>query len=1262
MKSKSYVSILSIATLLLLLSVSSKICASDYTISFSGTGASTSVENVIVQNLTKGTTISVPAGNVLVLSEGLNAINLLTENNESLKIYPNPIIDKSTISFNSKSSGITQINVLALDGRKMVGIIKKINEGVNLFQLTLPRGAYTLQVTGIGFSNSAKVISQSSNFSQPNIIFIDSKKANTLQKSKSAVIPMTYTAGDLLLFKAYSGNYTSVLTDIITGNKTINFNFVECKDVDGNYYSTVTIGSQVWMAENLKTSKYRNNIAITDKTNLSTWGTSTTQASSNYATPSNSTTYGKLYNWYAVSSTNNLAPLGWHIPTDADWTSLSDFLGGLNLAGDKLKEKGNLHWATANTTATNITGFTALPGGSRSTDNSIYDIGNIGYWWSSTEGTTTTNGWYRSLSNENSIVTRGYYAKSVGMSVRCIMGEIPILSTTAITGINATSATSGGNVTSSGGATVTARGVCWSTTSNPTITDSKTTNGTGTGAFTSVITGLVIGSTYYVRAYATNITGTAYGVEVGFYYFLPGVATTAISAITANTAVSGGYASAEAETPISAKGVCWSTSSNPTITNYRTNNGALNGSFTSVITGLTAGNTYYVRAYATNPIGTKYGAEVSFSTSLPSATTTAITSITTTTAASGGNVTAIGGAAVTARGVCWSTTPSPTIALATKTSDGTGIGAFTSAITGLTVGYIYYVRAYATNSIGTAYGAEESFSTIPTITTTSVSAISTTTATSGGNITDMGGAAVTQRGVCWSTTPNPTIALATKTSDGTGLGLFTSAITGLVGSTTYYVRAYATNSIGTAYGAEVSFGTTPTVTTAAISSITATTAASGGNVTAIGGAAVTERGICWSTTPSPTIALMTKTSDGTGIGLFSSAMTGLTVGTTYYMRAYATNSIGTAYGAEVTFSTALPTITTTAISAITATSAISGGNASSPGGAPITARGVCWSTSSNPTTADSKTTNGTSAGIFSSTITGLRIDATYYVRAYATNAVGTNYGAEVSFTVSVPTVITTALTETTTASPKSGGNITSAGSSAITSRGVCWSTTANPTIANSKTTDGIGTGSFTSTIGNLSVNSSYHIRAYATSAVGTAYGAEYSFTTGFVVGYNYLGGKVAFLDASGIHGFVCAPVDQGGLQWDIQWYNGSNVVTGATNVSIETTGVYGITKSGGRKNTDLIISKQGAGTYAASSCATLTTGGAVAGDWYLPSIGELNQLFINQALLGGFATGNYWSSSESSSTSASYQVVVVQGVQGSTAKNSKFRVRAVRAF
>ena len=298
---------------------------------------------------------------------------------------------------------------------------------------------------------------------------------------------------------------------------------------------------------------------------------------------------------------------------------------------------------------------------------------------------------------------------------------------------------------------------------------------------------------------------------------LPTVSTVAATSITANTALSGGNVTAAGGPSITARGVCWGTATDPVVTGNHTTDGSGNGTFASPITGLTANTTYYVRAYATNIVGTTYGNEISFTTTasataLPTVTTTPITAITTTTAASGGNVTADGGAAITARGVCWSTTANPTIALSTKTTDGTGMGIFTSAITGLTAATIYHVRAYATNSVGTSYGGDSVFtttstSTIPTITTTAISALTSITANSGGTISSDGGAAVTARGVCWSTGASPTIALPTKTTDGTGIGTFTSDITGLTKNTTYYVRAYATNSVGTAYGNDVSFTT-----------------------------------------------------------------------------------------------------------------------------------------------------------------------------------------------------------------------------------------------------------------------------------------------------------------------------------------------------------------------------------------------------------------------------------------------------------------------
>jgi hypothetical protein len=282
---------------------------------------------------------------------------------------------------------------------------------------------------------------------------------------------------------------------------------------------------------------------------------------------------------------------------------------------------------------------------------------------------------------------------------------------------------------------------------------------------------------------------------------------------------------------------------------------------------------------------------------------------------------------------------------------------------------------------------------IPVLATANVSEITEITARCGGIID--GGTAVLERGVCWSTYSLPTVA-DSRTVDGSGAGSFTSYITDLIEKTTYFARAYATNSGGTGYGNEVTFTTSailPAITTLNISEITETTAQCGGIITSDGGATVTARGVCWSTNPMPTVA-DSKTQDGAGIGSFSSSINGLTGNTTYYLMAYATNCAGTGYGDAITFTTSpiLPVITTLNISEITETTAQSGGIITSDGGATVTARGVCWSINSLPTVADDRTVDGSGSGSFASSITGLTGITIYYVRAYATNSVGTSYG------------------------------------------------------------------------------------------------------------------------------------------------------------------------------------------------------------------------------------------------------------------------------
>jgi hypothetical protein len=290
---------------------------------------------------------------------------------------------------------------------------------------------------------------------------------------------------------------------------------------------------------------------------------------------------------------------------------------------------------------------------------------------------------------------------------------------------------------------------------------------------------------------------------------------------------------------------------------------------------------------------------------LPTLTTDTITSITAISATSGGNV-CDGGSLVTKRGICWSIAPNPTVENS-KNIYGSGSGTFSGNLSGLAANTPYFVRSFATNDIGTGYGNEMNFTTqngIIIISTTVASNITNTSAASGGNISNDGGASVTARGVCWDIFANPTIE-DNHTIDGDGTGNFFSAMSGLTFATTYYLRAYATNSVSTYYGDQVSFSTLPNlpvVSTTAPYNISGTSATSGGEVISDGGGIVTARGVCWDIFPLPTIIGL-HTINGSGSGSFTSNITGLGPYQYYYVRAYATNEAGTAYGTPQLFQT-----------------------------------------------------------------------------------------------------------------------------------------------------------------------------------------------------------------------------------------------------------------------------------------------------------------------------------------------------------------------
>ena len=533
--------------------------------------------------------------------------------------------------------------------------------------------------------------------------------------------------------------------------------------------------------------------------------------------------------------------------------------------------------------------------------------------------------------------------------------------------------------------------------------------------FAFSVTGLLPITTYYYRYVAYNSVDTVELEEKNFTTMdgtLPSITTAEVTQIGPYGAICGGNISNDGSYDITARGVCWSTQPNPTTENDKTEQGKGKGSFTSNITNLKVNTMYYVRAYATNAKGTVYGEERTFTTNENElmVSTANISNITRTSATCGGTVAKYGNLDIIARGVCWSTSPNPTIAN-NKTNDGTSTGFYTSNITNLSGSTKYYVRAYATNSIGTVYGEEKSFITTdkPTVSTGTITSVKATSIVCGGNLISTGNENVTESGICWSTTSPATIN-NNKYNRGIGVGSFTVTISGLNENTGYFVRAFATNSNGTAYGAEIKVRTLtsfpPGVTTSNVTSITLNSAVCGGNVTADGNLDVTARGVCWSTSPNPTIS-NNKTTNGSGTGSFTSNITGLADGTTYYVRAYATNSKGTAYGEEKSFTTIVATlaqVTTANVTSITANTAVCGGNVTSDGGATVTARGVCWSISPNPTISNNKTTDGSGIGSFTSNITGLAYGTTYYVRAYATNSKGTAYGEEESFTTATGTI------------------------------------------------------------------------------------------------------------------------------------------------------------------------------------------------------------------------------------------------------------------
>jgi len=221
-----------------------KTMAFEYQITFTASGESTSVDSVIAQNLTKGTSITVPGGQALVLYDIETLIAPISTMADNVTIYPNPLSGEATFSFVTIKDGNTQIMVYGIDGKKVVGMDIDLQQGINSFQLKLPNGVYLIQAKGTDYSYSAKAISLSLSQNEAKINFIGFKNNDNPQRISALSYKLQYSVGDQMLYKAISGIYSTIVTDVPANSKTTNFEFVDCTDADGNHYTVVKIGTQ----------------------------------------------------------------------------------------------------------------------------------------------------------------------------------------------------------------------------------------------------------------------------------------------------------------------------------------------------------------------------------------------------------------------------------------------------------------------------------------------------------------------------------------------------------------------------------------------------------------------------------------------------------------------------------------------------------------------------------------------------------------------------------------------------------------------------------------------------------------------------------------------------------------------------------------------------------------------------------------------------------------------------------------------------------
>ena len=610
----------------------------------------------------------------------------------------------------------------------------------------------------------------------------------------------------------------------------------------------------------------------------------------------------------------------------------------------------------------------------------------------------------------------------------------PVIFTNAASNINPTKATCSGNITSDGGYTITTRGICIDTAANPDTSKTKTIVTGTTGTYSATFTNLALGTTYHFRAYVINSLGIFYGGDSTFTTKAtpdaPQVSTGTVTSIGAFNATVSGSITYNGGANITAKGICYSTTSSPNISGLHTTDTTSTTTISSVLTNLASSTHYWVRAYATNSAGTEYGDTVSFNTLL--------------------NIPTYQIAQVK---------HADTLGVADSNNVNCKLVGVVNSINYTATGYQFYILdqnngiwVYRSAALAnyTTVAKGDSLKVIGKITMNSAAAYGMISIVPD-SLVKLGSGAPLQQPLVINQLTSDTLesrlvkmtnlyylsgwynglnqnqlALARHGNDTIQIRITTTcnlfattpppttvpfAITGFVlqasaNTVTPYVGGYRiyprdTSDLQISYAA-------PFVSTGVTTGITQFSAVCAGNVTSDGGKTIITRGICYDTLAAPDTSKAKMIITGT-TGAYSANLSNLIKGKTYHYRAYAINSIGLTYGGDSVFTTAanpvIAVVTTGTASSITENSAVVSGTIVNDGGDTVFAKGICWSTTNNPTIANAHTTDTSSLTPIVGNLTGLLSSTKYYARAYATTSAGTGYGDTISFTtlLSIPT-------------------------------------------------------------------------------------------------------------------------------------------------------------------------------------------------------------------------------------------------------------------